>query len=57
MTLYFFLRYVLLCITLVGWIVYQLFFKKKKLVDLQADLITVVCFVCVWVVLSYLMLD
>jgi hypothetical protein len=57
MTLYFFLRFVLLSVVLVGWILYQLLFKKKKLGDLQGDILAVVCFVCVWVALSYLILD
>lgn len=57
MSIYFFIRYGLLGIALVGWIVYQLIIKKKKFGDLQGDLLMVICLIGVWVALSYFMLD
>ena len=57
MSVYFFIRFGLLSVLLVGWVVYQMVFKKKQLADLQADILMVCCFVGVWVALSYLFLD
>jgi hypothetical protein len=57
MTVYFTLRFVLPSVLLVGWVLYQYLYKKKKLADLHGDIITVVFFICVWMVLSYLVLN
>jgi len=54
MSLYFFLRYGLLSILLIGWLLYQLFIKKKKWPDLKNDAFIILIFVGVWVFLGYL---
>jgi len=56
MTIYFFLRYILLTVLLIGWVFYQFVVKKKKLAELQADILFIACFACVWLAMSYIML-
>ncbi len=47
MSIYFLIRYGLLSGLLVGWIVYQLLCKKKKLGELQGDINGVLLYWCV----------
>ncbi len=53
MSLYFFLRYGLVSVLLIGWVFHQMFIKKRKWVDLQGDAMAVVIFVGVWMGLAY----
>ena len=53
MSLYFFLRHVLVCIMLVGWIFYQLLIKKRPWSVLKGDAMAATFFVAVWVALAY----
>ncbi len=45
---YSFLRFVAVPLAFIGWILFQLFVKKKRLRDLQGDILTIVAFLLVW---------
>ena len=54
MSLYFFLRYGLVSILLIGWVFYQALIKKITWADLKDDMFAVLFFVAVWIGLAYL---
>lgn len=56
MTIYFFSEN-LAAMLLDGWVLYQLFIKKRKWADMQDDAGMVVFFVIVWIVISYFFLS
>ena len=53
MSIYFFLRYVLISILLVGWVFYQAVIKKRKWADLKGDAFAVLFFALVWIGIAY----
>lgn len=52
--MYFFVRYGLAAILLVGWLLFQIIIKKRRLVDLRDDALAIVFFVAVWIGVAYL---
>jgi hypothetical protein len=57
MSAYFFIRYGLISILLTGWILYQVFIKKKTWKQMQQDAMFCACFVAVWILIAWLMFD
>ena len=53
MSIYFFLRYGLVSVLLIGWVFYQAIIKKRKWADLKGDIFAVLFFVAVWIALAY----
>ncbi len=53
MSWYFFLRYGIAGVLLIGWIVYQAVIRKRAWADLQDDALAVVFFVGAWIGLAY----
>lgn len=51
--MYFFFRYGLINILLIGWLLYQVFVNRKKWSELSGDAITIVFFVVVWCLIAY----
>ena len=51
--MYFFLRYGIVNILLVGWLLYQLFIKKKKWNELSGDALAIVFFVIAWCLIAW----
>jgi hypothetical protein len=43
----------IMAIAFVGWIIYQMAFKKKKIKELQPDLIAITAFIAVWAAIYY----
>ncbi|MFT3936281.1 MAG: hypothetical protein QM726_21810 [Chitinophagaceae bacterium] len=55
--LYGFIRFGLIPISLIGWVFYQLFKKKKSLSALQPDILMIVVLITVWVFIYSQFLD
>lgn len=53
MSWYFFLRYGIAGVLLIGWVVYQAVIRKRAWADLQDDALAVVFFVSAWIGLAY----
>ncbi len=53
MSLFFFLRFILINFLLVGWLFYQLLYKRKKWREIKDDAMAVLFFVCVWTGIAY----
>ena len=51
--MYFFLRYGMINILFVGWLLYQLLLKRKKWGDLSGEAVTIAFFVIVWCLIAY----
>ena len=51
--MYFFLRYGMISLLFIGWLLYQLFAKRKKWSELSADAITIAFFVVAWCLIAY----
>lgn len=47
MGIYFFLRYGIVLFAFIGWIVYQLKFKRKPWIEIQGDVIAIVFFLLI----------
>ncbi|NCU04913.1 MAG: hypothetical protein GXC73_13085 [Chitinophagaceae bacterium] len=45
---YVFLRFAIVPLAFFGWILFQLFVKKKRFHELQSDLLTITAFLIVW---------
>jgi len=54
MSFYFFLRYGLISLLLIGWVLYQFIIKRKKWAAMANDVIAVAFFVVVWIALAYI---
>jgi hypothetical protein len=52
-----FIQAVLLFIAFIGWIVYQLVIRKKRLAELSNDILAIVFFAAVWFGLCYWLLN
>ena len=50
---YSFLRFVAVPLAFIGWILFQLFVKKKRLGDLQNDILTICAFLLIWALLIW----
>ena len=52
---YFFFRYFVPIVLMVGWVLYQLVIKRKKWDSVQADALTCCVFASVWILIAYWM--
>lgn len=54
---YFFIRYLIPVILMVGWVVYQMAIKNKSWDEVQDAALTSAVFVLVWIGIAYLLVD
>jgi hypothetical protein len=54
---YFFLRYGLICLLLIGWIFFQLIIKKRAWSEIQGDALFAIGMVTVWILIAFWMFD
>jgi hypothetical protein len=54
--IYFVLRVCLIPLAMILWVVYQFFFKKKKISELKGDISMVAFFTAVWFAVWFLLL-
>lgn len=52
--IYIFLRFILIPVAFVGWILFQLLVKKKRFADLQNELLTITAFLAIWALLVWM---
>jgi len=51
--MYLFLRYGLASFFLIGWLLYQIFIKKKRWNEVSGEAMTIAFFVLVWCFIAY----
>ena len=54
---YFFLRYALAPIAMIGWIFYQIIFKEKKWKEVRKDAFVIFVFILFWLAIFYWLLS
>lgn len=55
--IYALLRYILLPLALVGWVLYQSLVKKKRWSELKHDISVIIFILCVWLLLYFTLLS
>jgi len=51
--MYLFLRYGLASFFLIGWLLYQIFIKKKRWNEVSGEAMTIAFFVLLWCLIAY----
>ena len=51
-----FLQAIGITLALIGWVIYQVAYKKKSIASLQHDILAILFFVAVWLGIYYLLI-